>query len=118
VHTVTAQPGRIYRLFTGAALSQLLLTAALVLCVHALGGHVNFGGVVLVVAFTSVIGTLAPVPAGMGVMEASSIVGLTLFGVPQDVAIAATLLFRSCTTYLPALWGWRAFEGLRLRTDD
>jgi uncharacterized membrane protein YbhN (UPF0104 family) len=113
VNAVTAQPGRTYRLFTGAALTQVLLTAGLVLCVHAVGGHVNFGGVVFVVAFTSVIGTLAPVPGGMGVMEASLIVGLTLFGVPQDVAIAATLLFRSCTTYLPALWGWRVFDGVR-----
>jgi uncharacterized membrane protein YbhN (UPF0104 family) len=52
----------------------------------------------------------------MGVVEATYISGLTLAGVPQDLAAAATLLFRACTTYVPALWGWLAFA--RLSEDD
>jgi uncharacterized membrane protein YbhN (UPF0104 family) len=51
----------------------------------------------------------------MGVMEASYISGLGLLGVHQDEAIAATLLYRACTTYLPPLWGWGALVWLRRR---
>ena len=46
-------------------------------------------------------------------MEASYISGLTLLGVTQDQAIAATLLYRACTTYLPPIWGWAALRWLR-----
>ncbi len=49
---------------------------------------------------------MAPVPGGMGVMEASYISGLSLLGVHQDQAIAAT-------PYLPPLWGWGALVWLR-----
>jgi uncharacterized membrane protein YbhN (UPF0104 family) len=53
----------------------------------------------------------------MGVMEASYISLLTLLGVPEDVAVAATLLYRLCTTYLPPIWGWGALVWLR-RHDE
>jgi uncharacterized membrane protein YbhN (UPF0104 family) len=46
-------------------------------------------------------------------MEASYISGLTLLGVDQELAIAATVIFRACTTYLPPLWGWGALVWLR-----
>jgi uncharacterized membrane protein YbhN (UPF0104 family) len=62
-----------------------------------------------------VVGGLAPVPGGIPVMEASYISGLTLIGVPQDQAVVTTLVFRSCTTYLPALWGYAAWRSLRRR---
>jgi uncharacterized membrane protein YbhN (UPF0104 family) len=40
----------------------------------------------------------------MGVVEAASISGLTLAGVPEDVAIGATVLYRLVTAYLPPIW--------------
>jgi len=60
-----------------------------------------------------VVGGLAPLPGGIPVVEASYISGLTLFGVPQDQAVVTTLLFRACTSYLPALWGYGAWRSLR-----
>jgi len=57
------------------------------------------------------------VPGGMGVMEASYISLLTLLGIPEELAIAATLLYRLCTTYLPPIWGWAALVWLR-RHDE
>ncbi len=46
-------------------------------------------------------------------MEATYIAGLTLLGVPEDIAIGATLLYRLCTTYLPPIWGWASLMWLR-----
>jgi hypothetical protein len=34
-----------------------------------------------------------------------------------DLAIATTLLYRLCTTYLPPIWGWGALAWLR-RHDE
>ena len=62
---------------------------------------------------TSLLGGLAPVPGGMGVMEASFISGLTLAGVPEGPAIAATFIYRMVTAYLPPIWGWVAMLWLR-----
>lgn len=116
VYEVTAHAGPVVRLLTGPALAQVLLAAGLGWCVHAVGGVANFGALMFVCCTATVLGNITPVPGGLGVMEATYISGLTLAGVPQDLAAGATLLFRSCTTYLPALWGWLAF--VRLREDD
>jgi uncharacterized membrane protein YbhN (UPF0104 family) len=116
VYEVTAHAGPVVRLLAGPALTQLVLAAGLGLCVQAVGASVNFGVLVLVCCAASVLGGIAPVPGGMGIVEATYISGLTLAGVPQDLAAGATLLFRACTAYIPALWGWPALA--RLREDD
>jgi uncharacterized membrane protein YbhN (UPF0104 family) len=113
LYEVTAHPGPVVRLLAGPALTQLVFAAGLGLCVHAVGASVNFGVLVLVCCAGSVLGGIAPVPGGMGIVEATYISGLTFAGVPQDLAAGATLLFRACTTYVPALWGWPALARLR-----
>jgi uncharacterized membrane protein YbhN (UPF0104 family) len=67
----------------------------------------------LVCCAASVLGRICPVPGGLGVVEATYISGLTFAGVPQDLAAGATLLFRACTTYVPALWCGLAFARFR-----
>lgn len=113
IYDVTAHAGPVVRLLAGPALTQLLFASGLGLCVHAVGASTNFGALVLVCCAVSVLGGITPVPGGMGVVEATYISGLTFAGVPQDLAAVATLLFRSCTAYLPALWGWPALVRLR-----
>jgi len=63
-----------------------------------------FGGLLVVCTFTALQGGTSPVPEGMGVMEASYNSGLTLLGVQQDLAVAASLTHPFATTYLPPLW--------------
>jgi len=113
VDTVASHPGNVFRLLAASGVTQLLLAAGLAATLHAVGGHANIGGIVLVVCFSSVVGGLAPVPGGIPVAEASYISGLTLFGVPQDLAVVTTLLFRTCSAYLPALVGYGALRSLR-----
>ena len=42
----------------------------------------------------------------LGVVEAGLIAGLTSAGIPQDQAVAAVLIQRFFTSYLPPVWGW------------
>jgi undecaprenyl-diphosphatase len=113
VYEVTAHIGPVVRLLAGPALTQVVLAAGLGWCLHAVGASANFGALMFVCCAGSVLGAITPVPGGMGVVEATYIAGLTLVGVPQDLAAVATLLYRSCTTYIPALWGWPAYAHLR-----
>lgn len=117
VRNLVNNPGQLGRLFTGATLTQLLLAAGLWCALHAVGASASFWALIIVCTFTSLLGGIAPVPGGMGVMEASYISLLTLLGIPEDLAIAATLLYRLCTTYLPPIWGWVALVWLR-RHDE
>jgi uncharacterized membrane protein YbhN (UPF0104 family) len=113
VYEVTSHVGPVVRLLAGPALTQVVLAAGLGWCLHAVGASANFGALMFVCCAASVLGAITPVPGGMGVVEATYISGLTLVGVPQDLAAVATLLFRACTAYIPALWGWPAFAHLR-----
>ncbi len=115
VRQIARDPGRLVRLFGGAVVTQLMMAAGLGLALRSVGESASFGGLVIVCTFTALLGGMAPVPGGMGVMEASYIAGLTLLGIPQDAAIAATLLYRLATTYLPPIWGWGAMVWLRRR---
>jgi uncharacterized membrane protein YbhN (UPF0104 family) len=117
VRNLLNNPGQLGRLLAGAAVTQLLLATGLGLALHAVGASASLGALVIVCTFTSLLGGIAPVPGGMGVMEASYISLLTLLGIPEDLAIAATLLYRLCTTYLPPIWGWAALVWLR-RHDE
>jgi uncharacterized membrane protein YbhN (UPF0104 family) len=49
--------------------------------------------------------TLGPVPGGLGVFEAASVATLKLVGVPIAAGLAATLLFRGFSYWLPMLPG-------------
>jgi len=101
VRNLLNSPGQLARLLAGAAVTQLLLATGLWCALHAIGASASLGALIIVCPFTSLLGGIAPVPGGMGVMEASCISLLTLLGIPEDLAIAATLLCRLCTTYLP-----------------
>ncbi len=113
VRQLFGDPGRLTRLFAGAATTQILMAIGLGLSLRAVGASASLAALLVVCTFTALLGGMAPVPGGMGVMEASYIAGLTLLGVPQDLAIAATLLYRLATTYLPPAWGWVALVWLR-----
>jgi Mg2+-importing ATPase len=45
--------------------------------------------------------TLGPVPGGLGIFDAASVATLKLMGVPIAAGLAATLLFRGFSYWLP-----------------
>jgi uncharacterized protein (TIRG00374 family) len=105
-------PRQALLLFGGNLMSQLLFAAALGLCVRAVGGEVGFGELVFINTVVSLFAGMAPVPGGIGVTEAGLIAGLTAVGVDQDTAVAAVIVYRMCTFYLPPAWGWFAMKWL------
>ena len=113
LRSLARDPAKLIRIFGGQALSQVLAALALGASLHAVGGSASFAALLVVCTASSFLGGLSPVPAGMGVMEAAYISGLTLAGVPEDVAIGATVLYRLVTAYLPPIWGWFSLAWLR-----
>ena len=61
----------------------------------------------------AILGGAVPVPRGLGVVEAGLIAGLASAGIPQDQAVAAVLIQRFFTSYLPPGWGWATLAWMR-----
>jgi glycosyltransferase 2 family protein len=51
----------------------------------------------------------------IALIEAGLIVGLTGAGIPQDQAVAAVLIQRLFTAYLPPIWGFVTLTWMRRR---
>lgn len=64
--------------------------------------------------FASMVMTVGPIPLGLGSFEVTCVSMLGLLGVPIEAALAATLLLRGFTVWLPMLPGiWLARRELR-----
>jgi uncharacterized membrane protein YbhN (UPF0104 family) len=115
IKTIAATPRKIAYVVTGSVLSQLLVAFALGASLHAVGQHAGLATILVVMTTASLIGSAVPVPGGAGVVEAGLIAGLTSAGVPQDQAVAAVLIQRAFTAYLPPIWGWLTLAWMRRR---
>ena len=93
----------------------LLVILALGTSLHAVGQHASIATLITVNTFAGLIGGAVPVPGGLGVVEAGLIAGLTAAGIPQDQAVAAVLIQRFFTSYLPPVWGWATLAWMRRR---
>jgi uncharacterized protein (TIRG00374 family) len=93
--------------FGNFALDALTLWA----CLRAVGVHVPALQVAAAFALASLARSLGIIPGGLGTFEASAVGGLLLFGVRTEPGLAATLLFRGLSFWLPmgpGLWlGYR-----------
>jgi uncharacterized protein (TIRG00374 family) len=82
----------------------------------AVGAPMSPGIVFASFVFASVIATLAWVPGGLGTFEGTCVALLSAHGVAVEAALAATLLLRGFTFWLPMLPGlWLARRELRGR---
>ena len=115
VKVIAATPRKIVYVLAGSVLAQLFVAFALGASLHAVGARASLAVILVVMTAASIIGTAVPVPSGAGVVEAGLIAGLTSAGVPQDQAVAAVLIQRLCTAYLPPIWGWLTLAWMRRR---
>lgn len=113
---VIATPRRAALLLGGNLVAQLFFAIGLKLALLAYGYDLPLLDFVVINTVASLLGGIAPVPGGMGVIEAGLIAGLTAAGVPDDAALAATFTYRAFTAYLPPIAGWAALSWLR-RTE-
>jgi Mg2+-importing ATPase len=96
-------------LLVGATLWQAAIlaldTLTLVALIKSLGERARLGGAFLSFMIASLVRSMGFVPGGLGTFEASSVFTLRMTGTPISVALAATLMFRGLTFWLPMLPG-------------
>ncbi len=104
------------RKLLGGISGMLLMTLAFIMCLdaslRAFGQDMDFATVAVVYLTANALGSAAPTPGGIGAVETALALALTAFGVPNDAAVPAVLLFRLMTFWLPVIPGWLAFTQL------
>jgi uncharacterized protein (TIRG00374 family) len=115
IKAIAAEPRKIVYVLAGSTLAQLLVVFALGASLHAVGQHASIATLITVNTLAAIVGGAVPVPGGAGVIEAGLIAGLTSAGIPQDQAVAAVLIQRLFTAYLPPIWGFGTLTWMRRR---
>ncbi len=113
LRSLVHSPRRLFRLVGGAALVQVLYATALWCTLAAFGVYEPIVLLLAISTLAALAGGLAPVPGGLGVIEATLVAGLTAAGVEQTTASATVLTYRLVTAYLPPAWGWASLVWLR-----
>ena len=98
---ILSEPRKAVMLFGGNLGSQVAYALVLGASLHAYGTSLPLMDLIVINSLASLLGGLAPVPGGMGVIEAGLIGGMTAAGIPQSIAVAATFTARLFTAYLP-----------------
>ncbi len=111
--TVARRPTKLVRLLGGAVVLNTGYILALEASLEAVGVTAGAGMVTLVYLGGAAVASASPTPGGLGAAEAAYIAGLTAAGVETSLAVAAVLVFRFFTFWLPTLPGWFAFRWLR-----
>jgi uncharacterized protein (TIRG00374 family) len=94
----------------GALGGPVVQIVALWLCVHALGGHLPFVQVGAVYLGGHLVASAAPVPGGLGALEAALVAGLSALGMPVGAAASAVLVYRLLTYWLTIPVGWLSLK--------
>ncbi|MCW0212121.1 MAG: lysylphosphatidylglycerol synthase domain-containing protein [Pseudonocardia sp.] len=110
------RPVRATQLFGGALGHMLASGAGLLASLAAFGDPVPVVGALAVFMVAQTLGHLLPVPGGIGPVEAMMIGGLITLGTVPGVAVAAVLVCRLLTYWIPVLPGIAAFRYLQHRT--
>ncbi|WP_421118187.1 lysylphosphatidylglycerol synthase domain-containing protein [Aquihabitans daechungensis] len=110
---ILTDPRQAVRIFGGNLCSQVAYALVIDAALHAYGASLPLATIIVINSVASLLGGAAPVPGGLGVIEAGLIAGMTAAGVEESVAVAATFTARLCTAYLPPIWGWFALGWLR-----
>ena len=99
----------------GNLMSQVAYALVLWAALHMYGHSLGLVQLIVINTLASILGGIAPVPGGIGVIEAGMIAGLTAAGIPDQAAIATTFTARTFTAYLPPIWGWFSIAWMRKR---
>ncbi len=111
---VTQRRGKLVEGVGGALLISVAYILCLVASVRAMGmSDVPIASIAVVYLTGNAVGSIVPIPGGIGAIETAMSLGLTAAGLPGGTAIAAVLLFRTVTFWLPAPAGWAAFNYLQ-----
>jgi len=102
----------------GAAGYMLFDVAMLGVCFAAFGNDVPPAGVLLVAYLIGQLGSLIPIPGGIGGVDGGLIGTLVLYGVGAGDAAVAVIAYRGLLLAIPAVLGLPALAVLRRRLRD
>ncbi|MGW8396148.1 flippase-like domain-containing protein [Streptomyces lydicus] len=97
---IASDPAKLALLVTGALGLPLIQVVGLALSVRAFGGDLPFVQAGAVYMAARLVANAAPVPGGLGALEAGLIAGLTALGVAAGAATSAVLVYRLLTFWL------------------
>ena len=115
LQVIASSPQKLVRLLGGSFAQELSVAMALSVALLAFDDHLTLPVLIVVITAAATLGGAAPTPGGMGVVEASMILGLTAAGVSEADATAAVFIQRLFSSYLPPIWGWATLVWLRKR---
>jgi len=104
---------RVLTLCTGAGGTTLARGLTLWACLQAVGGGVPLTAVISLFLVADAAGALSGAPNGLGAFDLLVLAGLEAAGVPAPVALAALVLHRLLTVWLPIIPGLVALAALR-----
>jgi uncharacterized protein (TIRG00374 family) len=110
IEDVARSPRHLALTVSGALGGPMVQVVAFWLCVHALGGGLPFAQVGAVYLGGHLVASAAPVPGGLGALEAALIAGLSALGMPVGAAASAVLIYRLLTYWLTIPVGWLALK--------
>ncbi|MER7369806.1 lysylphosphatidylglycerol synthase transmembrane domain-containing protein [Nonomuraea wenchangensis] len=110
---VLQSPRKMIEACAGTLMITMAFVVCLDACVAAFGGSLSFTAVAVVYLTANAIGSAAPTPGGLGAVEGALALGLTVAGLPAELATSAVLLHRLLTFWLPVLPGWASFTYLQ-----
>ncbi len=97
----------------GSVGTELLFAVALGLFARGFGYDLSLAELLVINISVSLLASVVPVPGGVGVAEFGLTLGLTSAGMKPEAAVAAVLLYRISTFYLPPVWGFFAMRWLK-----
>jgi uncharacterized membrane protein YbhN (UPF0104 family)/tRNA A-37 threonylcarbamoyl transferase component Bud32 len=109
---LVSSPPRLVRLVLANLSSQLLYALVLGTALRALSADASLADLLFINTAVTLFSGLVPVPGGIGVAEAGLTAGLVAVGVPEATALAAAVIHRLLTYYLPPVWGFVALRWL------
>jgi glycosyltransferase 2 family protein len=109
------RPIRTVQLIGGETAFLALSAAGIATTLSAFGVRYPVVAVIAVYIVASTLGQMLPTPGGVGAVEGALVAGLTAIGIHSSDAIAAALVARVLTFWLPVLPGIVAFRLLQHR---
>jgi uncharacterized membrane protein YbhN (UPF0104 family) len=100
-------------LLGGSLATEILFATALGVFANALGFDVSLADLLVMNMSISLVSSLVPIPGGIGIAELGLTVGLVSAGMTEEAALAAVLLYRASTFYIPPVWGFFAMRSLQ-----